>query len=380
MCDIPKQNKEELSTDTWKQVIRDASLIGAKTIVFSGGEPLLREDIFELISFTKENNLGACITSNGSLIDEIFASRLSQAGVDVVNVSIEGNKNTHDYLRGQGSFERAVSALENLRKCKIEATVASMVSSYNYRYLNSVVELAKKHGATTVKFQPFSRIFLEHNNRGDDFLISDLDFITIKQTIADVVRLCREYGINTNPKSYLEMMPYYLSNKFVKPKNGCSVIWSSCSITSKGEIYPCWYFQNRLVGNIKENRLMNLWLSEKHLNILKKIDKTGCQGCMMSCYDENFGKEQLEEKIAINIGRLKNEGIREYIKHSLKKWGRRIKFYSSYRGSLKSVINKCKGLFKKRKPFNPEIDRNELDKALQEIIKVRQMFLKELEH
>ena len=70
MCDIPKNKIGELSTAQWKQVIKDAAASGARAIVFSGGEPLLREDIFELIDFTKNNSLGACLTSNGYLINE----------------------------------------------------------------------------------------------------------------------------------------------------------------------------------------------------------------------------------------------------------------------------------------------------------------------
>ena len=183
MCDIPYGVIKELSTEQWKGVINDASRLGAQTIVFSGGEPLLREDIFELISFAKQNNLNACVTSNGYLIDDQAALSLSRSGVNVVNISIEGTRETHDFLRGQGSFDQAVAALENLRKHKIESTVASTVSKYNYQDLLYVLEVAKDYGATTVRLQPFNIIFLKDHKRKSDFLIDKCDIRAVEDII-----------------------------------------------------------------------------------------------------------------------------------------------------------------------------------------------------
>lgn len=379
MCDIPEQKTEEVGISEWKKVIKDASLTGVETIVFSGGEPLLREDIFELISFTKTNGMNACLTSNGILINEKIAYNLSRAGIDVINISIDGSKEIHDYLRGDGTFGKAVYALDNLKKYKVESTIATMVSRYNYKYLPYIVELARIHGATTIKFQPFSKLFLSHKQKGDDFLITDREIEEINQVIREVIFLCSNYGIVTNPGSYLDKMPLYLAKKYFGVNNGCNALWVSCSINSKGEIYPCWILadKDKLIGTVKEEKFLNLWNSQRHNSVIEEIKKEGCPGCMMSCYDENFGKENIEKRIAINIKRFKRKGFCEYINHLFKRWQKRFKFYISYRGPLKGIMRRFKGFFRKKGLFKVGIKEEEIEETLKEIDMVKKIFEEE---
>ncbi|MCM8774228.1 MAG: radical SAM protein [Candidatus Omnitrophica bacterium] len=380
MCDIPFQKSKELTTSQWQKVIRDAYLIGAETIVFSGGEPLLREDIFELISYVKNNSMNCCLTSNGYLIDEECASRLHNSGIDVVNISIEGPPQIHDYLRGRGTFDKAVFALENLRKYKIESTIATMVSRYNYKYLDYIVELAKEYKATTIKFQPFNRIFLSSNCSEGNFFISKREIKRMKDMTKKVTWLCNNYGITTNPRRYLEMMPLYLSRNHFDSSFICNTLWISCPINSQGEIYPCWVLtqKDKLIGNINQDSFLNIWNSQKHRSVVEKIKKDGCPGCMMSCYDENFGRDGLETRIVTNVKRLQKEGAFEYVRRILKRWGRRFKFYNSYRGSPRQAFNRLRGLFKKKKLHKTEIDKEEIDKALKEIALIKKIFEEEI--
>jgi len=380
MCDIPNNKIGELSTSSWKQVIKDAVSYGAGSIIFSGGEPLLREDIYELISFTKNNSLGACLTSNGYLINQEVAYKLHQAGVDVVNISVEGPKHIHEYLRGKGMYEKALLALENLRSEKIEATIATMVSRYNYEYLPDIVELARQYGVTTIKFQPFSKIFL-NNQRGENgFLISEGEIKKLTLIIKDVIRISNEYAIATNPAGYLEMIPLYLGRQSSGPNNGCAALESSCPINCNGDIYPCWVLagQNALIGNVKENSFLDIWDSQRHRIMIEKIKKGGCPGCMMSCYDENFGKESIERRIVMQARQLQKNGIGAFTQSFLKRWIKRFKFYGSYRGSLKGTLRRLKGLFRKEKLLKVGISTEEIDQVLREIDTVREMFEEEM--
>ncbi|MFH1191639.1 MAG: radical SAM protein [Candidatus Omnitrophota bacterium] len=380
MCDIPNNKIGELSTASWKQVIKDAVLYGARSIIFSGGEPLLREDICELISFTKNNSLGACLTSNGYLINQEAAYKLYQSGIDVVNISIEGPKHIHDYLRGKGMYERALLALENLRKEKIESTIATMVSRYNYKYLPDIVELARQYGVTTIKFQPFSKIFLNNQRDENGFLISEKEIKKLTLIIKEVMRISNEYAIAVNPAGYLEMIPFYLGRQYTGPNNGCAALESSCPINCNGDIYPCWVIagQDALIGNIKENSFLDIWDSKRHRRVIEKIKKEGCPGCMMSCYDENFGKESIERRIVMRARQLQKNGIGAVTRSFLKRWIKRLKFYGSYRGSFKETIRRVRGLFRKEKLSQAGISTEEIDKVSREIDAVRGMFEKEM--
>ena len=311
MCDIPNGVVEELSTAQWKGVIKDASCLGAQTIVFSGGEPLLREDIFELIAFSKQNNLNACVTSNGYLINEQVALSLSSSGVNVVNISIEGTKETHDYLRGDGAFSKAMVALENLRKYKIESTVASTVSKYNYKELLYVLEVAKNTGATTVRLQPFNVIFLSNHKRKSEFLIDKRDIRGVEDIIKNFAVISKEYKISTNPISYLFKIPAYLAGKKFFTRN-CGALWYSCPINPNGDVFPCWIegANNKLIGNVKEEGLYGLWLSEKRAKMVNCIISNGCNGCLMSCYDEAFDRRLSKERIIDKVKKIKK--VRDY--------------------------------------------------------------------
>lgn len=378
MCDIPKEEKEELFASQWKEVIKDAGSMGASTVVFSGGEPLLRKDIFELISFVRNNRMIACVTSNGSLINETCATKLSSSGIGVVNISLEGPKKIHDYLRGEGSFEKAILALKNLRKRNIESTIAMMVSHYNYRYLTDIVKLAEEYGVTTIKFQPFSSIFIKDKSRETEFFISKKEKGDLDSTIKEVVSRCDRCGIATNPIAYLEKISSYLSKDFYSPNGSCGVLRSSCPINPDGEIYPCWILSGRdsVVGNVKEKRLLELWGSKKHDSIRKKIESKGCPGCMMSCYDAAFGSNSVKEKIVANMGRLKKQGLVRY----LRKWMKRLAFYAAYRGGLKDFLRRVKKFFIKKKLnySTPDIDREKIRKELIEVEKAKGLLKEEL--
>lgn len=378
MCDIPGGKSEELSTDQWKKVISDASRLGSQTIVFSGGEPLLREDIFELIYFAKKNKLNACLTSNGCLIDSQAASRLSASGVNVVNISIEGSKGTHDHLRGEGSFEKALSALENLRMNKIESTVASTVSRYNYEELPYVLEVAKNYGATTVRLQPFNLIFLKDRASGAGFFIDEVDIQKMEGLIGRFISVSKEYKISVNPESYLRKIPAYLAGRKSHPRN-CAALWYSCPIASNGDVFPCWIegANSKLIGNIKEEDLYELWLSEKRMKMVSSIVNNGCSGCLMSCYDEVFGsrlskvylldKAKKVKKIA-SYQRLANKAG-QLLKSQVTTMKLRYRFYASYRGSvtnllkrrLPRILNKLRGSKKtirdEKEIVLPEINR-----------------------
>jgi len=121
MCQIPQMhNNEEMRTEQLKALIKDSAKLYPESIVFSGGEPLLRGDLFELITLANQCKINTCLTSNGTLLNDDIAKKLASCGIGVVNISIEGPEDIHDSLRGKGSFAKAVNALECLSRHKIE--------------------------------------------------------------------------------------------------------------------------------------------------------------------------------------------------------------------------------------------------------------------
>ncbi|MFH2145460.1 MAG: radical SAM protein [Candidatus Omnitrophota bacterium] len=389
MCDIPLCSLGELETDLWKRILRDISQTGVQTVVFSGGEPLLREDICALVTEAKNNNMNACLTSNGYLLDDACAQKLAQAKINVVNISIEGTEATHDYLRGRGAYGRAISALKNLKKHGIETTIAATVSRYNLKELICIMELAHEIGVTTVRFQPFSRIFLKDNTpEAQKFFISKDESVKLRRDIEAIIDLSARYRIATNPVNYLRRIPGYLSEEEKLASGGCSALWTSCPVNARGDIFPCWVFAKDgfIAGNLKENNFFDIWSSSRHEQLKKQIIKTGCPRCMLSCYDENFGREFILAEFLKKGFRLLRKDAKDKIanklvqaiKRRLYLYKYRYAFYKAYRGSVvtlaKKIFNKMFAQ-KDKEPCSAEVNR-----ALRNLGEARQIIQKKMGH
>ncbi|MBU0667383.1 MAG: radical SAM protein [Nanoarchaeota archaeon] len=309
MCDIPKvKDYLQIPTIKIKDLIDNLKEIKCKNIVFSGGEPLTHKDIFELIEFANQRGLKVCITSNGILINKETAKKLALAGIDVINISIDGNKETHEKLRGKNTFEKAVNGLKNLNKVDVETTIATIVCKQNYKELLSVIKLAKDVGATTVRFQPFSEDFLDKKN--DSLFITEKEGLELERIIKQVVILANKFHINTNPESYLNNISLMVQNKLKpKPNKDCNALYETISITNMGDVLPCFPMSDKPLGNINKQRFIDIWNSNKYKKIRKEVIKGNCPGCLMSCYDNNF--ENKIGKIKTIISRLKNNLARK---------------------------------------------------------------------
>ena len=311
MCQIPQISVNlEMTTAELKNLIQDAAGLNPNSIVFSGGEPLLRSDIFELIVFVNQHKINTCLTSNGTLIDDNTASRLKSAGVGVVNISIEGPEKIHDALRGEKSFTKAAQALKKLSRYKIETTIASIICRQNYKFLPYILELARYSGVTTVKFQPFSEIFLIEKEGKRNFFADEHQLEEIRRSIARAVKLAEKYKISTNPVNYLNAVPEYLCGIEQKlPQNSCSALRTSCPISAQGDVYPCWVLSRMCLGNVRKTRLSDIWNSDEHNRLRQLIVRDGCPGCLMSCYDYNLGKQGLKETLSLKAQKLKKAGF-----------------------------------------------------------------------
>ncbi|GAG96716.1 unnamed protein product, partial [marine sediment metagenome] len=132
--DAGKAMKKELHFNELLLLFKEIVLIGPKKVIFTGGEPLLRKDIFNLINnfrkmlYGKKINL--CLMSNGLLIDNEIALRIVEL-FDEVRISIDGPPEVNDILRGNGSFRSAVNAIKNLKNAGISPSVSITMTSLN---------------------------------------------------------------------------------------------------------------------------------------------------------------------------------------------------------------------------------------------------------
>ena len=127
--------------------------VNCPVVLFSGGEPLLREDLFELLAEANRLNLRTVISTNGTLIDLAVADRLAQADVSYVGISIDGNEKFHDQFRAsKGSFKASIKGIENCQRVGIKTGLRFTITKSNAGQIPFVFELAASTGARRICF------------------------------------------------------------------------------------------------------------------------------------------------------------------------------------------------------------------------------------
>jgi MoaA/NifB/PqqE/SkfB family radical SAM enzyme len=141
---------KDLSTQQAKSLIEQLAELGGKqpmipVLVFSGGEPLCRDDLFELISYAKAAGIIPALATNGTLIDAAVAEQIRNSGIARVAVSLDGaTAEVHDRLRQlEGSFERALGGIECLRQKEVTFQINITLTKHNAVQLEDIYELAK---------------------------------------------------------------------------------------------------------------------------------------------------------------------------------------------------------------------------------------------
>ncbi len=136
---------DELTTAEAKSLIDDLAQFGVPVFLFSGGEPLMREDLFELGAYAVEQGLRAVISTNGTLISHEAAEKIKEAGFSYVGVSLDGIGETNNRFRGQqGAFEEAVLGIRNCTEAGIRVGLRLTLNKHSYDDLSAILDLLEE--------------------------------------------------------------------------------------------------------------------------------------------------------------------------------------------------------------------------------------------
>jgi radical SAM protein with 4Fe4S-binding SPASM domain len=258
---------------------------------FTGGEPMLRDDIYDILDAARALNFTTYLLTNGTLIDKDAAARLADTGVKAVQVSLEGAPATHDAIRGDGGFAAAASGITALAGAGVEVTVNVTLSKRNVDEIEEVTELAAGLGATRVGF---GRLVPE--GRGLSMISEMLSPAELTAThdriralrVSNIAAICRDPLNFRNPE---DNDPSLCGSTAVA---GCAAGLSGITILPDGTVMPC-RRMNIAIGNINATPLRELWASSPILEELRdKSAYTGkcgdcdrwdvCRGCRAIAY------------------------------------------------------------------------------------------------
>ena len=174
-----KPSRRRLSTDEGLELIDEMAESGVGVLIFSGGEPLMRDDLFALIERAKERRITPLLSTNGVLIDQGVAQRLAELGVGYVGVSIDGLAAFNDTYRGlENAYERAFAGLRHSRKAGIKTGLRITLTKKNLDQLAPLIDEARK--------VPVDRFYVSHllySGRGVTMEGADLTPQQTRQTL-----------------------------------------------------------------------------------------------------------------------------------------------------------------------------------------------------
>jgi len=142
-----KRLEDELTTDEAFEAIDKFDRFGVTSIAFSGGEPLVRKDFFELTKYADEKGIYVAVATNGTLITEEMAEKMKNSGIKYVQISLDGLRDTHSSFRGiDGVFDKTVRGIKNCVKEGFFVNVSMVVTRYNYHEVEDVIKLCEELG------------------------------------------------------------------------------------------------------------------------------------------------------------------------------------------------------------------------------------------
>ncbi len=286
-----RENRDELSTDAAKMLIHQIAEVSRPLLILSGGEPLLREDIFEIIQYGAERGLRMGMGSNGMLIDDEVSRRLKDAGMWTVAISLDSSiPERHDEFRGvKGCWEHAVNAIESLKKYGIHVQVNSTVTKQNYDEVDDIMSLAEDVGV-----ENFHLFFLVPTGRGTK--VEDITPRMYEDMITSTLAKTSKHNLNVKPSCAPQFMRVAKEQGVDMSRwiRGCVAGLYYCRIYPSGEVTPCPYMPLNL-GNIREKSFRDIWFNSEVFMALRDFDrlkgKCGvceyrdvCGGCRARAY------------------------------------------------------------------------------------------------
>lgn len=272
-CVIPERKSPEMPLQQILKLIEDAASSGCQRLGIWGGEPLIREDIGEVVAFAKKNGIFVTIDTNGHLVIDRYGEIQS---ADHFNISLEGDSSAHDILRGEGNFDRVMEAMEYLKGRSPFWTI-TVLTRHNLDQVDWLLKTAEKIGFLTT-FQ-----VLHHNDLlgRNESLYPDAG--DLRETLSFLIARKREGAPIASSLEYLELLHKWPDFRIHRKKlhegfPSCMAGFLFCNIDVNGEMYPC----SVLIGKTRSTNVVELGFKRA----FQSLEKPPCSACIAGCYTE----------------------------------------------------------------------------------------------
>ena len=279
--------QNELSLEEIKIIIDQLVKMKIFSITFSGGEPLLRKDFFDILRYASRFDIGIKFSTNGVLISDQIIKKLDSINVFAVQISIDGIEKTHDTFRGSpGAFKKAVETLKKFVDAGYWTIVSTTMTKYNLNEIKSLLELAISLEAKTFKLSSFIPTGRGRKNI-EDLLLSQSE---TKNLANEMIELKKRYG-DTIQMEIEGTFPWLFEKPPINSrmmqdstiKLGCSAGRSQIVISPDGKVFSCPFLHDFIAGDLRKEELKNIWEKSEVFSMFRNIKKEDLKGKCNTC-------------------------------------------------------------------------------------------------
>lgn len=289
---------DELTTQQGRALLEDLADFGVPVVLFSGGEPLMRHDLMELITLTRSLGMRAVVSTNGTLIDEPLARQLAQADLSYVGVSLDGMRETNDKFRGhQGAFDQALAGIRHCQKAGLKVGLRFTINKRNVQDVPGIFDLIEQENLPRVCFY-----HLVYAGRGSALQEDDLDAAqtrAVVDLIIDRTAQLHQKGQHVEvltvdnhadgPYLYLRMLGEHNQRahdvyKLLEMNAGNSSGVGIACVSWDGKVHADQFWRHYSFGNVRRRKFSEIWTDTSDPLMKQLKDRQGyLQGRCATC-------------------------------------------------------------------------------------------------
>ncbi len=288
----------EMTTEEARSFIDDLADFKVPVLLFSGGEPLIRPDFFELAEYTVSKGMRPTLSTNGTLITREIAQRIKDIGVGYVGISLDGLREVNDKFRGkEGAFQAAMEGIQNCVAVGQRVGLRFTINSHNFNELDKIFDFIEEENIDRVCFY-----HLVYSGRGNQMLKEDVSPDESRQAMETIIRRTIDFERRGLKKEILTVDNHcdgvyiYLRTlqedpakaekikKLISMNGGNRSGIAFAAVDPLGYVHPDQFTQHISFGNVRERRFGDIWTDLSHpilagLKDRKPLLKGRCAEC-----------------------------------------------------------------------------------------------------
>lgn len=299
MSSDARKYEGELTTEEAKQFIDDLADFKVPVLLFSGGEPLMRKDFFELAEYAAAKGIRPTLSTNGTLITREVAEKIKKIGVGYVGISLDGLQEVNDKFRGkEGAFQAAMEGIQNCVAVGQRVGLRFTINHHNIQELDRIFDFIEEKGINRVCFY-----HLVYSGRGNAMMDEDVTPEESRRAMDTIIRRTRDFEERGLEKEILTVDNHcdgvymYLKAReegreelaeqmknFISMNGGNRSGIAFAEVDPQGYVHPDQFTQHHTFGNVRERKFGDIWTDLSHpilagLKDRKPLLKGRCAKC-----------------------------------------------------------------------------------------------------